>query len=96
MLVNAAYNYLSPFLRTYIKKSKEYTAVLLNDKLVTVWILVQRFNPDIVYSRKLVSAFLIYETMIHIGNTNACLWIAIGPLSNDITGVYFSIHKNVW
>lgn len=38
---------------------------------VSVWNWVQQFNPKIAYSRKTrVTAFLIDETMIQIGNNN--------------------------
>lgn len=39
---------------------------------------VQQFNPKMIYSRKrTVTAFVIDETIIQIGNTHAWLWIAI-------------------
>ena len=45
---------------------------------VAVWNWVQRFNPNIIYSRKRrVAAFVIDETMIQIGGNEAWLWIAI-------------------
>ena len=38
---------------------------------------VQRFNPERLYHRKRVSAFLIDETMLQIGTEEAWLWVAV-------------------
>ena len=69
---------------------------------VAVWNWVQRFNPKIIYSRKRrVTAFVIDETMIQIGegrrNEAWWLWIAIEPVrSTVLVGVYFlSRHRNM-
>jgi putative transposase len=63
---------------------------------VSVWNWVQQFNPKIAYSRKTrVTAFLIDETMIQIGNNNAWLWIAIEPIHSLVLGVYISRHRNM-
>ena len=43
--------------------------------------MVQKFNPKQIYPCKRgVSAFLIDETMIQIGNTKAWLWVAVEPV----------------
>ena len=64
---------------------------------VAVWNWVQRFNPKIIYSRKRrVTAFVIDETMIQIGERNeAWLWIAIEPVRSTVLGVYLSKHRNM-
>jgi putative transposase len=66
---------------------------------VSIWNWVQQqFNPKMIYSRKRrrVTAFVIDETMIQIGNTDdAWLWIAIEPVHSTILGVYLSRHRNM-
>jgi putative transposase len=62
---------------------------------VAIWKWVQRFNPKRLYSCKRVSAFLIDETMIHIGSDEAWLWIAVEPIHRQILGVYISRHRNM-
>jgi putative transposase len=63
---------------------------------VAIWKWVQRFNPKRLYSCKRVSAFLIDETMIHIGSDDeAWLWIAVEPIHRQILGVYISRHRNM-
>ncbi len=62
---------------------------------VAIWKWVQSFNPKRLYSCKRVSAFLIDETMIHIGSDEAWLWIAIEPIHRQILGVYISRHRNM-
>jgi len=47
---------------------------------------VQRFNPERLYHRKRVSAFLIDETMLQIGTEEAWLWVAVEPIHKQILG----------
>jgi len=61
---------------------------------VAIWKWVQRFNPERLYHRKRVSAFLIDETMLQIGNEEAWLWVAVEPIHKQILGVYISRHRN--
>ncbi len=62
---------------------------------VAIWKWVQRFNPKRVYFCKRVSAFLIDETVIHIGSDDAWLWVAVEPVHKQILGVYISRHRNM-
>jgi putative transposase len=62
---------------------------------VAIWKWVQRFNPERLYHRKRVSAFLIDETMLHIGTEEAWLWVAVEPIHKQILGVYISRHRNM-
>ena len=62
---------------------------------VAIWKWVQRFNPERLYHRKRVSAFLIDETMLQIGNEEAWLWVAVEPIHKQILGVYISRHRNM-
>ena len=62
---------------------------------VAIWKWVQRFNPKRLYCcKRRVSAFLIDETMLQIGSTEAWLWVAIEPIHKQILGVYISRHRN--
>ena len=62
---------------------------------VAVWEWVQKFNPKQIYPCKRVSAFLIDETMIQIGNTKSWLWVAVEPVHRVVLGVYISRHRNM-
>src|SRR5689334_10065951 len=62
---------------------------------VDIWKWVQRFNPERLYHRKRVSAFLIDETMLQIGTDEAWLWVAVEPIHKQILGVYISRHRNM-
>jgi putative transposase len=42
-----------------------------------------------------VSAFLIDETMLQIGSSEAWLWIAVEPIHRQILGVHISRHRNM-
>src|SRR5574339_1179462 len=57
---------------------------------VAVWEWVQKFNPKQIYPCKRVSAFLIDETMIQIGNTKAWVWVAVEPVHIELYLVFTS------
>jgi putative transposase len=54
-----------------------------------------RFGPRHLYRCKKVSVFLIDETMIQIGYSEAWLWVAVEPIHKQILGVYISRHRNM-
>ena len=62
---------------------------------VAIWKWVQRFNPKRLYCCKRVSAFLIDETMLQIGSSEAWLWVVVEPIHKQILGVYISRHRNM-
>ncbi|HET7390306.1 MAG TPA: hypothetical protein VFJ51_05740 [Nitrososphaeraceae archaeon] len=41
-----------------------------------------------------ITAFIINETLIQIGNTDAWLWVAVEPIRHRIL-VYLSRHRNM-
>ena len=59
---------------------------------VAVWEWVQKFNPKQIYPCKRVSAFLIDETMIQIGDTKAWLWVAVEPVHRCTWCLHFDIE----
>ena len=64
---------------------------------VAIWKWVQRFNPERLYHRKRVSAFLIDETMLQIGNEEALVMgcCRTNIIHKQILGVYLSRHRNM-
>ncbi|MFZ0510380.1 MAG: DDE-type integrase/transposase/recombinase, partial [Candidatus Nitrosopolaris sp.] len=60
-----------------------------------VWEWVQRFNPKQVYPCKRIAAFLIDETQLQIGSTEAWVWVAAEPIHRVVLGVYISRHRNM-
>ena len=47
---------------------------------VAIWQWVQRFDPKQVYPCKRIAAFLIDETQLQIGSTEAWIWVAVERL----------------
>ena len=47
------------------------------------------------YKRKRVSAFIIDETVIQIGNQHFWLWICIEPIHSSVLGIYISEERNI-
>ena len=47
------------------------------------------------YKRKRVSAFIIDETVIQIGNQHFWLWFCIEPIHSSVLGIYISEERNM-
>ncbi len=52
------------------------------------------FMPNL-NKRKRVSAFIIDETVIQIGNQHFWLWICIEPIHSSVLGIYISEERNM-
>jgi len=66
---------------------------------IAIWYWIQEFNPKDVFPNqkkaRIIAAFVIDETLIQIGVTDAWLWVAIEPIHNRIIGVSISRHRNM-
>ena len=60
---------------------------------ISVWNWIQRFGSYHIYKRKRVSAFIIDETVIQIGNQHFWLWFCIEPAHSSVLGIYLSFQK---
>ncbi|HET9807951.1 MAG TPA: hypothetical protein VFP49_13695 [Nitrososphaeraceae archaeon] len=61
---------------------------------IAVWDWIQRFGSCQIYGKsKRVSAFIIDETIIQIGNSHYWLWIRIEPVHRSVLGIYISQRK---
>lgn len=63
---------------------------------VSVWNWIQRFGSYHIYKRKRVSAFIIDETTIQIGNHHCWLWICIEPIDKSVLGIHISEERNMF
>ena len=63
---------------------------------VSVWSWIQRFAEYPIYKRKRISAFIIDETIIQIGNQHFWLWIATEPIHRTILGIHISTERNMF
>jgi putative transposase len=62
---------------------------------VSDWNWIQRFGSCQIYKRKRVSAFIIDETVIQIGNQHFWLWFCIEPVHSSVLGIYLSEETNM-
>ena len=72
--------------------------ILFKDKqrsYVSVWNWIQRFGSCQIYKRKRVTAFIIDETIIQIGNQHFWLWFCIEPVHSSVLGIYISEERNM-
>ncbi|HEX7143490.1 MAG TPA: DDE-type integrase/transposase/recombinase [Nitrososphaeraceae archaeon] len=63
---------------------------------IAIWNGIQRFGSSQIYKRKRISAFIVDETIIQIGNHHFWLWIAIAPVNRTILGIYISEERNMF
>ena len=63
---------------------------------IAIWSWIQRFGSSQIYKRKRISAFIVDETIIQIGNHHFWLWIAIEPVNRTILGIYISEERNMF
>jgi putative transposase len=65
---------------------------------IAIWYWIQEFNPKDIFPNKKkarITAFVIDETLIQIGNTDAWLWVAVEPIHYRILGVHILKHRNM-
>ncbi|MBI2938051.1 MAG: IS6 family transposase [Thaumarchaeota archaeon] len=60
-----------------------------------VWKWVQWCEPHRVFDVGRVQVFLVDETYVKIGASEAWVWVAVEPVHRYILGVYLSRHQNI-
>ena len=86
------------FLGLSLRNTSKALEPFVDRSYVAIWYWLQQFNPNDVFPNKKkarITAFIIDETMIQIGGSEAWLWIAIEPIHHRILGVYISRHRNM-
>ncbi|MDX1371563.1 MAG: DDE-type integrase/transposase/recombinase [Nitrososphaeraceae archaeon] len=63
---------------------------------VAVWEWIQRFGSLQIFKRKRISAFIIDETVIQIGDHHFWLWICIEPVHSSVLGINISEERNMF
>ncbi|HSF00196.1 MAG TPA: DDE-type integrase/transposase/recombinase [Nitrososphaeraceae archaeon] len=63
---------------------------------IGIWNWIPRFGSCYIYKRKRVSAFIIDETIIQIGNQHFWLWICIEPIHKSVLGINISKERNMF
>ena len=72
--------------------------VIFRDKkrsYVSVWNWVQKVGQYQIYKHKRVSAFIVDETVIQVGNQHFWLWFCIEPVHSSVLGIYISEERNM-
>ncbi|MDR4510695.1 MAG: DDE-type integrase/transposase/recombinase [Nitrososphaeraceae archaeon] len=85
------------FLGLSIRNTSKALVIFRNEKRshVSVWNWIQRFGSCQIYKRKRVTAFIIDETVIQIGDHHFWLWICIEPVQRSVLGIYISEDRNM-
>ena len=85
------------FLGLSLRNTSKALIIFKDDKRshVSVWNWIQRFGSLQIYKRKRVSAFIIDETVIQIGNQHFWLWFCIEPIHSSVLGIYISDERNM-
>ena len=85
------------FLGLSLRNTSKALIIFKDDKRshVSVWNWIQRFGSLQIYKRKRVSAFIIDETVIQIGNQHFWLWFCIEPIHSSVLGIHISEERNM-
>jgi putative transposase len=85
------------FLGLSLRNTSKVLVIFRDEKrsYVSIWNWIQRFGSSQIYKRKRVSAFVIDETIIKIGNPYFWLWFCIEPIRNSVPGIYISQERNM-
>ena len=85
------------FLGLSLRNTSKALIIFKDDKrsYVSVWNWIQRFGSCNIYKRKRVSAFIIDETVIQVGNQKFWLWICIESIHKSVLGIYISEERNM-
>ena len=85
------------FLGLSLRNTSKALVIFREEKrsYMSVWNWIQRFGSYPIYKRKKVSAFIIDETIIQIGNQHFWLWFCIEPIHSSVLGVYISEERNM-
>jgi putative transposase len=86
------------FLGLSLRSTSKALEPFVDRSYVAIWYWIQEFNPIDIFPNKKktrIVAFIIDETIVHIGSAEAWLWVAIEPIHNRILGVYISRHRNM-
>jgi putative transposase len=86
------------FLGLSLRNTSKALEPFVDRSYVAIWYWVQEFNPKDIFSNKkksMITAFIIDETLVQIGDTDAWLWVSIEPIHHRILGVYISRHRNM-
>jgi len=85
------------FLGLSLRNTSKALIIFKDEKrsYVSVWNWIQRFGSCQIYKRKRVTAFIIDETIIQIGNLHYWLWFCIEPINSSVLGIYISDDRTV-
>ena len=85
------------FLGLSLRNTSKALTIFKDEKrsYVSVWNWIQRYSEYPIYKRKRVSAFIIDETVIQIGNQHFWLWFCIEPIYHSVLGIYISEERNM-
>ena len=86
------------FLGLSLRNTSKALVIFRDEKRshVSVWNWIQRFGSCQIYKRKRVTAFIIDETIIQIGNQHFWLWICIEPVYSSVLGIHISEERNMF
>ena len=85
------------FLGLSLRNTSKALVIFRDEKRthVAVWNWLQRFGSCQIYKRKRVTAFIIDETIIQIGNQHFWLWFCIEPIHSSVLGIHISEERNM-
>ena len=77
-------------------QAQRLSNVLIRRNHVSIWNWIQGYKPKrILQTRRIISEFIIDETLIKAGSDYVWLWVAIEPRDKMILGIRISIERSM-
>jgi putative transposase len=81
-----------------LRKTSEHLSAFIKRNHVSIWNWIQRYNKPSKISqkrKKVLSEFIIDETLLKVRNEFVWLWIAIEPIDKIILGIRISFKRTM-
>ena len=79
-----------------LRRAAERLSYIFKQNHVSIWNWIQKYQPQNISSKKrMISEYIIDETLIKVGSHYIWLWVAIEPKNKQILALTISIERNM-
>ena len=79
------------------RASKILSSYFIKRNHVSVWNWIQKYHPNKIFTkRKLISEYIVDETLLKVGSEYIWLWVAIEPINRQILALSISKERNMF
>ena len=80
-----------------LRRTSQQLSCFIKRNHVTIWNWIQKYHPQRILSKsKIISEFIIDETLFKVGSEYVWLWVAIEPTNKQILALSISKERNMF